>query len=531
MNGGSVLSSFTQRTIPAYSAIVFAVGSQYYARDDTGATITAGKTDLNQTLTDVNDSALIADGDTIWIQPGTYNVGASKSEAVFSKSLSIFMHGVTLLNATSRTGAKMLKQNGAGKYLKLYGGTLDGGNLYGVLFGADANIDIGNLECYQTTFKNRGATGGFGISCGSNDGTLMPTCNVIVGPGCVFEDDGATNSGNEAITTDSINSVTLYNPTISGNKGFYLSARYVKIYGVQHDAGAYTGGLVNSINAEETDAYGIYLDNAGLYLRNFGDIHQDFRHGTAKRINIDGFTVEGASEIPLQLEPFNSTTNRLETVTLKNLNVSDTGVRILSFDDTALGKIDQLTIQNITMQDFDGNLCIVLSENVSIDNLLIDGFNSPTAWNANGSPLRVVSEDVDVTVNLFECRNFVTNPATYITTTHDGGAGRTTIIRVLRPLINGGTSNRALGAGTQTVTYWNAKGTGSILSTNTAVTITHGLAYTPVAGDIVITPTENPTNTPGLIWVDTITSTQFNVNCENDPGASNLDFSWRAIRP
>ena len=45
----------------------------------------------------------------------------------------------------------------------------------------------------------------------------------------------------------------------------------------------------------------------------------------------------------------------------------------------------------------------------------------------------------------------------------------------------------------------------------------------------MVTLAENPTNTPGAIWVDTITSTQFNVNCENDPGASNLDFGWRAV--
>lgn len=69
-------------------------------------------------------------------------------------------------------------------------------------------------------------------------------------------------------------------------------------------------------------------------------------------------------------------------------------------------------------------------------------------------------------------------------------------------------------------------GTGSIASGATSDVITHGLAYTPTARDITITLTENPTNTPGAIWVDTITATEFTVNCENDPGASNLDFEW-----
>lgn len=72
-------------------------------------------------------------------------------------------------------------------------------------------------------------------------------------------------------------------------------------------------------------------------------------------------------------------------------------------------------------------------------------------------------------------------------------------------------------------------GTGTISNGATSATITHGLSATPTLDDIAITLGENPTNTPGAIWVDTLTSTQFNVNCENDPGASNLDFGWKAI--
>lgn len=83
-----------------------------------------------------------------------------------------------------------------------------------------------------------------------------------------------------------------------------------------------------------------------------------------------------------------------------------------------------------------------------------------------------------------------------------------------------------IGAGLVTETI----GTASILNGTTSIAVTHGLSYTPSAGEITITPTENPTNTAGTIWVDTITSTQFTVNCENDPGASNLDFAWSVRR-
>jgi len=72
-------------------------------------------------------------------------------------------------------------------------------------------------------------------------------------------------------------------------------------------------------------------------------------------------------------------------------------------------------------------------------------------------------------------------------------------------------------------------GTGSIVNGQTTDVITHGLAVTPTVDDIAITLAENPTNTPGAIWVDTIGATTFKVNCENDPGATGLDFGWKAI--
>lgn len=73
-----------------------------------------------------------------------------------------------------------------------------------------------------------------------------------------------------------------------------------------------------------------------------------------------------------------------------------------------------------------------------------------------------------------------------------------------------------------------AAGSSAIPNAATSVVVSHGLSKTPDRGHITVTLGENPTNTPGAVWVDTITSTQFTVNCENDPGASGLDFGWRA---
>src|SRR3990167_3644833 len=72
-------------------------------------------------------------------------------------------------------------------------------------------------------------------------------------------------------------------------------------------------------------------------------------------------------------------------------------------------------------------------------------------------------------------------------------------------------------------------GTGSIASGATSATITHGCAYTPTLDDINITFGEQGTSDYGRWWVSTITATQFTLNVSADPGASGLDFAWKAI--
>jgi len=72
-------------------------------------------------------------------------------------------------------------------------------------------------------------------------------------------------------------------------------------------------------------------------------------------------------------------------------------------------------------------------------------------------------------------------------------------------------------------------GTGSIASGATTAVITHGLSVTPTLDDINITFGEQGGNDYGRWWVSNLTSTQFTLNVSADPGASNLDFAWRAV--
>jgi hypothetical protein len=76
--------------------------------------------------------------------------------------------------------------------------------------------------------------------------------------------------------------------------------------------------------------------------------------------------------------------------------------------------------------------------------------------------------------------------------------------------------------------HYFATGSGSIASASTSTTITHGLGGTPAAYDINIMPTATTTNSIIMYYVDTITSTQFNVNVRSAPGASTFAFNWKA---
>jgi parallel beta-helix repeat protein len=73
-----------------------------------------------------------------------------------------------------------------------------------------------------------------------------------------------------------------------------------------------------------------------------------------------------------------------------------------------------------------------------------------------------------------------------------------------------------------------ASGTGAVASGATTAVVTHGLSVTPTLKDITIVFGEQGTNDYGRWSVGTITSTQFTLTVAADPGASNLDFGWKA---
>ncbi len=69
-----------------------------------------------------------------------------------------------------------------------------------------------------------------------------------------------------------------------------------------------------------------------------------------------------------------------------------------------------------------------------------------------------------------------------------------------------------------------ARGTSSV--GNMATTVTHSLGVVPDASDISIVFTEGSSGAMEHWFIDTITSTQFNINTSGNPGEQ-VDFAWK----
>lgn len=69
------------------------------------------------------------------------------------------------------------------------------------------------------------------------------------------------------------------------------------------------------------------------------------------------------------------------------------------------------------------------------------------------------------------------------------------------------------------------RGTTTLVNGQTAIVVTHGLGVTPLAGEIVVCPIED-WGAMTSFWVHTLTSTQFTITADQDPGAD-VDFAWQ----
>ena len=72
-----------------------------------------------------------------------------------------------------------------------------------------------------------------------------------------------------------------------------------------------------------------------------------------------------------------------------------------------------------------------------------------------------------------------------------------------------------------------SSGTATLANGTTSIAVAHGLAVTPVAGDIMVTPIETLASA-SFAWIDTYTSSHFTIHVDADP-TQDVDFAWKAV--
>ena len=216
--------------------------------------------------------------------------------------------------------------------------------------------------------------------------------------------------------------------------------------------------------------------------------------------------------------------------------------------------ISDLIIERNHIHDKVADVSTTLDSGASIGETSIQAVNSDGMYLG----MRIVIGGTETkTITGFHSTTYVTTPITVhldtaLTGNHSGGAavvgvGNTWGTGIQATYANGGTTsgisirNNILDSSLTTAIYGftaadyrnnigfvtENSGTDTLASAATTKVVTHGLAVTPVAGDIMVTPIESLGNA-AFFWVDTLTSTQFTIPLNAAPGAD-VDFAWKAV--
>jgi hypothetical protein len=75
-------------------------------------------------------------------------------------------------------------------------------------------------------------------------------------------------------------------------------------------------------------------------------------------------------------------------------------------------------------------------------------------------------------------------------------------------------------------------GTATIPSGAADVSVVFGStpSFTPTVADVTLTLLNNPTNSVGEVFATNMTTTGFDIECRNDPGAGGLAVAWNVSK-
>lgn len=521
------ISNFNQwTTVYDCDYLVFAVSTTYYGKNcDTGA-IDHSSTDVLEVLEDIDDDADFVDGGLIVIRPGTYSASDIETEVNFGKNVTIIGYGATLRAVESHQFAGFFSI-GHQQSMVIFGLTFDQNKLMGVGIGGGSgasNITPRLVQCTDCRFLN---VWSYGISMASgNDNNGNSNATLIV-ENTEFR-AGNANTLNEFILTNALGNVVIKDVSMFGNKLTYLSARKILVEGVKSDGSGYSGHAGIGVHAITADVKKLDLNDHDVTLRPYATVHFGTVYSSAKRLSLTDSTIDFVTS-PVLIQGYNDT-RIIDEVNLSNLWLNDGNVDVQPFSGQLHTKVKQLTMRDIHISDFNSNNAALVVKSADIETLILDSIYTPVYTTVN-NPIRFDAQDSNMTISYVRIGDIYPLPGTNMITVDDNGSSaRSIVITLEKPLRNGISASRVLGTVVETKKWWNFGGSATINSGQTNANVTHSLAFTPVAGDCTVTLGENPTNAITAVWLSNFSSTQFRVNVEPEPGASNLDFSWHCSK-
>jgi parallel beta-helix repeat protein len=497
-------------------------GTNIYSQNCNTGAIEYSGTDATTVIKNSIDAASTAGGGTVSIKAGTYNIAANIKPA---SNVMVKGEGIdaTILQVTGSNGIFVKNDSTAMNDFVIMDMTLDGQGVAQKLINFASNaqdfkiirvkaMDNAEMLAFQvgdvidSIFDTN--SGGFDMVAGVYAGSQI-TGNVF------------RNGGAQGLTSGSAQNVT-----ITDNYFYNIATKAISLESIST---AINKVIIANNVFEDVDDFNIQLNNSGQAIGNV-TITNNVGNGLI-RIGASGASngniVIGNVFTGVEVTGHD---NLIEGNRFSGRASSAIGITTGSSGNRVIGNyISEAANNGILVTAADNNTIIgnVIKHVGTATNNTYDGIQLVNSGATTPDGNIVSGNTVVATVSGNNMRygiNHASGSKNIITDNQIIG----TFATASGNLAGGGASTAIVSHNTGFVTE--NRGTATISSASTSVTITHGLSFTPAATQCTVEFTENPTNDPGNSWLSGFSSTQFTVNVRSDPGASNLDLSWHCVR-
>ena len=537
-----------------YSYLILKSGSTYYRKNSAGEVASSGS-DFKTVTQAAIDAVNTAGGGKVLIGPGTHTVLTAGLSINNKQNITIEGMGKNKTILVSGTSAIGLLQNSGAPTVNnftLKDLTLDGNNNSG-LMNLDALSDHVLIE--NVKFTRGGAPSSTQVIMAANN-LIVRNCDFTAPntagdmcaggginhlyEGCYFGD----SVGSAGITFGSCKGLKIKNCTFNNHYGY--AAISLENFGdftdvlidgnIFIDAGQGGGSSIGTVGTSGGSGHpfnNITITN-NIMMDSGPIVVTDYMNNLIISNNQLIRSSDGISSIQIVAPKYANVHDN--TIYDKRVGTSPlTGILI---QDSAAGNPEMVTIDNNTFVLVEKtpiyvcdakhlkitnnkirNCCGLANNSYSCIQLIsansfndegIIAHNSITSSLANKPAIGILLDDTPaLTTNFHITDNYIKNINSAAAAIYPNASTGTTI-------------KRNTGFVTEN------SGTATVASGTTSIAVSHGLHITPNIKDIHVTPTNN-LGSAAKFWISGVTSSQFTINVDVNPGATTATFVWTIV--